>query len=119
MSTSDAFQAFLNNILNNQPHQGLIDEGVPALRRLFAIAHEDGSTSYVAALFLLGLYDPKRFPLPLTDLRMLDRESFDDVLRVLKMDTQACSHSIDHYFAHGAKRFEQLAIDWGLIDSSD
>lgn len=120
MSAHDPFQAFLNKILHdNQPNQDLINDGVPALRRLFAIAHEDGGASYVSALFVLGLYDPKRFPFQLTDLRMLDRECFEDVLRVLKMDTLACSDSIEHYFARGAKRFEQLASDWGLIDSSD
>lgn len=120
MSTRDPFQEFLNQILhNNQPNQDLVDDGVPALRRLFAIAHEDSGASYVVAVFLLGLYNSKRFPFQLTDLRMLDRECFDDVLRVLKMDTLACSHSIDQYFCLGTKRFEQLAIDWGLIDSSD
>jgi hypothetical protein len=35
------------------------------------------------------------------------------------MDTRACSHNVTHYFAHGVKRFEQLAIDWGFIDSTD
>jgi hypothetical protein len=120
MATHDPFQEFLNKILHgNPPNQDLIDDGVPALRRLFAIAHEDGGSSYVAALFLLGLYDPKRFPFPLTELRMLDHGCFEDVLRVLQMDTLACSHSIEHYFALGAKRFEQLASDWGFIDSSD
>lgn len=119
MPTAAPFHAFLNRILNNQPNQDLINYGIPALRRLYAIAHEDTGSSYVAALFLLGLYDPKRFPFPLTDLRTLDRECFDDVLRVLKMDTMACSHSVDCYFALGAKRFEQLAIDWGFIDSPD
>jgi hypothetical protein len=119
MSTHDPFSAFLNKVLHGNPNQDLIDAVLPALRRLFAIAHEDGGSSYVAAEFLLGLYDQKRFPFPLTDLRMLDRECLDDVLRVLQMDTRACSHNVVHYFAHGPKRFERLAIDWGFIDSPD
>lgn len=53
MSTHDPFSVFLNEVLHGSPNQDLIDAGLPALRRLYAIALEDGGSSYVAATFCL------------------------------------------------------------------
>ncbi|MBB5441426.1 MULTISPECIES: hypothetical protein [unclassified Paraburkholderia] len=113
MSTHDPFAAFMNKVLRGYPHnQSLIDEGRVALRRLYEFALGDTGESCVIAMVLLGLYDATRFPLPVQELRMLDRTLIDDVLRVLRMDLLAGSANIHHYFWGGEKIFEHLAKFW-------
>jgi hypothetical protein len=113
MSTPDPFAAFMNKVLRGHPHsQSLIDEGRVALHRLYDFALGETGESCVIAMFLLGLYDARRFPLPVQELRMLDRTLIDDVLRVLRMDFLAGPDNIHHYFWGGEKIFEHLAKFW-------
>ena len=91
------------------------EEGVPALKRLFDIAHgNSGQCRYVAA-FILGLYNGARFPFDLTDLRGVDAEIFADCMRVLRMDS--CARKEVHtYFENGGDRFNDLAAQWQIAD---
>lgn len=41
-----------------------------------------------AAKFLLGLYNGRRFPFDLTDLRVFDADNFADAMTVLQMDAR-------------------------------
>lgn len=90
-------------------------KGWPALDRLFAVAHRDsGQPRYIAA-FLLGLYNGRRFPFDLTDLRCIDHELFDDCMLVLRMDRWPMKE-VHCYFDNGGKRFEDLAKLQGIKD---
>jgi hypothetical protein len=94
-------------------------EGEAALRRLLPITQgHSGQCRYVAA-FLLGLYNGRRFPFDLTDLRCLDRAIFDDCMLVLRMD-YAPAREVHTYFDNGGdeghKIFEGLAKSWGIKD---
>src|SRR5690554_5400701 len=62
--------------------------GQAALFRLLPVALNDTGQSSVVARFLLGLYNGKRFPMDMTELRRLDRDLFLDCLAVLEMDHQ-------------------------------
>lgn len=87
--------------------------GEAALRRLLPIAQRDTGQSERVARVLLGLYNGRRFPLDLTNLRSLDYEIVDDVLAVLRMDSCALQE-VHCYFEHGGLVFEKLADDWGF-----
>lgn len=90
-------------------------DGIPALKRLFEIAHGHSGQSKHTAAFLLGLYNGYRFPFDLTDLRCVDTEIFDDCMRVLKMDASP-RREVHTYFPNGGKAFEELARRWGISD---
>ncbi|VVE56750.1 hypothetical protein PAQ31011_05138 [Pandoraea aquatica] len=93
------------------------DAGLPALKRLFDIAHGNSGQCRKVAAFLLGLYNGQRFPFDMTDLRSVDQEIFEDMLLVLRMDS--CPRAEVHtYFANGGRAFEQLANDWQLHTSA-
>lgn len=66
------------------------DEQLDAARLLFALAKRDFDTSggRVCASLLLGLYNGRRFPFDLTDLRLLDERSFRAAMVVLNMDAR-------------------------------
>ncbi|WP_211467324.1 DUF7673 family protein [Collimonas silvisoli] len=94
-------------------------EGEAALVRLLDIAHRDSGQPRKVAAFLLGLYNGRRFPFNLTELRNLDRDIFNDCIAVLKMDYRP-AQDVHCYFKRGGAIFEQLArdkdipgADWG------
>jgi hypothetical protein len=91
------------------------EEGVPALKRLFAIAQGDSGQCRFVAAFLLGLYNGMRFPFDLTDFRRVDTAIFDDCIRVLRMDA-APQREVHKYFDDGNAKFEALARDWHISD---
>lgn len=109
-------QAYLRRRIAHDARQARArEEGEPALRRLFDVAHgHSGQCRYVAA-FLLGLYNGSRFPFDLTDFRAVDSEIVDDFERVLRMDAVA-RQEVHTYFANGGKRFEALAERWRIPD---
>ncbi|WP_273209029.1 DUF7673 family protein [Marinobacter subterrani] len=82
--------------------------GQAALFRLLPIALSDTGQSSVIARFLLGLYNGRRFPFDLTDLRRLDRELLLDCLAVLEMDWRP-EMEIHQYVENGSDLFEGLA----------
>lgn len=87
-------------------------EGFEALYRLYEVACRSTSQCRVVAGFLLGLYNSERFPFPLTELRGLDDDLFEDCMRVLRMDARVTSREVHTYFDDGGRKFEQLATDW-------
>lgn len=90
-------------------------KGEAALRRLLPIAKGNtGQCRHVAA-FLLGLYNGRRFPFDLTDLRCVDLKIFEDCMTVLQMDFQPAKE-VHTYFQNGGQVFEQLAQDWRVPD---
>lgn len=101
---------------------GIRTDGEAALRRLLPVAQgHSGQCRYVAA-FLLGLYNGRRFPFDLTDLRVLDRAIFNDCITVLRMDYMPALE-VHTYFDNGGdeghKIFEELAKTWGIKDHLD
>lgn len=86
-------------------------EGVAALHRLFTIAQSDTGQSRRVARFLLGLYNSRRFPFALDDLRGLDYAIQDDVIALLKMD-MTCMKEVHRYIDDGGAKFEDMASAW-------
>lgn len=115
-STRDAMQEYLRERAAQQARRSLAhEEGEPALRRLFEIAHgSHGQCRHVAA-FLLGLYNGMRFPFDLTDLRAVDDEIVEDCMRVLRMDVVA-RQEVHTFFPNGGQQFEALAQLWRIAD---
>lgn len=92
--------------------------GIPALKRLYEVARRDSGQPRHIAAFLLGLYNGRRFPFDLTDLRCIDTELFEDCMLVLRMDR--CPRQEVHcYFDNGGVRFEDLARFHGIKNASD
>lgn len=91
-------------------------KGVTALHQLFAVAKRDsGQCRYIAG-FLLGLYNGRRFPFDLTDLRAIDDDLFEACMVVLRMDARVTRQEIHLYFENGGRQFEDLAAAWNLED---
>ncbi|MFZ4286608.1 DUF7673 family protein [Variovorax sp. HJSM1_2] len=61
-----------------------------AILRLYNVVqqHPGTSGSRYAAKFLLGLYNGRRFPFDLTDLRAVDTAIFEAAMVVLRMDAR-------------------------------
>ncbi|WP_217450744.1 DUF7673 family protein [Vogesella oryzae] len=91
-------------------------EGLPALRRVLQVAMRDTGQAGTCARFLLGLYNDRRFPFALTDLRSLDDDLFNDCMAVLRMDAHVCEREVHCYFEDGGEIWEQLAEDWRVRD---
>lgn len=90
--------------------------GVAALQRLYKVAcGHSGQCRHIAA-FLVGLYNGRRFPFDLTDLRAIDDELFDDCMTVLRMDARLARQEVHLYFEDGGKKFEALADNWRIED---
>ena len=61
-------------------------EQLSALADLWEMAKRDHGGAKVVGRFLLGLYNGRRFPFDLTDLRCLDQARFEQCIEVLRMD---------------------------------
>lgn len=93
-----------------------------ALVKLFTLAERHLGTGggNAAAKLLLGLYNGRRFPFDLTDLRRFDMGNFESAMVVLRMDalqTYAEVHVIldDTLSANDTQdRFEHWAFDLRL-----
>lgn len=80
------------------------------------------SAAHVAAQLLLGLYNGRRFPFDLTELRRLDDRHLDMALQLLRFDArpQAEVHELLNqlYGRHDfGMRFEHLADNWRMKGS--
>jgi hypothetical protein len=80
------------------------------------------SAAHVAAQLLLGLYNGRRFPFDLTELRRLDAPHLDMALQLLRFDAtpQAEVHELLNqiYSRHDfGMRFEHLADNWRMKGS--
>lgn len=82
-------------------------EGQPALQRLALAARLSSGQARIVGRFLLGLYDAHSYPFPLSDLRGLDLDLFQDCLAVLRMDYHPV-REIHEYLTDGPELFRQL-----------
>lgn len=85
------------------PRIELEEAGFEALQRLYEAACTDTGQAGVVGCFLLGLYNGKRFPFDLTDLRRLDDALFNDCMQVLTMDARLTPREIHQYFSDGVR----------------
>jgi hypothetical protein len=94
-----------------------------ALRRLYELPKRHSGTSggNAAAKLLLGLYNGRRFPFDLTDLRCFDMVNFEAAITVLRMDAPSCKaevHTVlDAIYADGLStgaEFEHWAFNLRL-----
>jgi hypothetical protein len=90
-----------------------------ALRKLWLMAQYCNGGARVCARLLLGLYNGRRFPFDLTDLRLLDEEHLDAAITVLRMDARPAMEVHEllgrHLGTRGmGARFELMACDWGF-----
>lgn len=94
------------------------EAGVAALRRLLPVAQRDTGQSRIVARLLAGLYNGRRFPFDLTDLRSLDTALFEDAMTLVRMDARLTEKEIYCYFENGGRIFEEMIDDWGFEDAS-
>lgn len=96
------------------------NDALHALTEFFILAtcHDHGGAR-VAAHLLLGLYNGRRFPFDLTDLRCLDAENLQRALTLLRFD--ACPKMEVHQWLNQmygrtdfGMRFEHMAHAWKL-----
>lgn len=91
-------------------------KGVAALQRLFKVANRDSGQCRYIANFLLGLYNGRRFPFDLTDLRAIDDDLFEDCMAVLRMDARVTRQEVHLYLDGKGNALEQLAKSWNVED---
>jgi hypothetical protein len=94
------------------------EAGVAALRRLLPVAQRDTGQSRIVARLLAGLYNGRRFPFDLTDLRSLDTALFEDAMALVRMDARLTEKEIHCYFESGGRIFEEMIDDWGFEEAS-
>lgn len=102
--------------MNTTTREQIREAGIAALQRLLATARRDTGQASVCARFLLGLYNDARFPFPLTELRRLDDDLFDDCMAALQLDARITEQEVHRYFQYGSEIWEQLASDWRVRD---
>lgn len=93
------------------------DDQLQALERVFQEADGgDHGGAKVCQRLLLGLYNGRRFPFDLTDLRRLDLANFDAALKVLAMDYQPSMEihvTVSTYFAKSMPLVRLIFERWG------
>lgn len=89
--------------------QAAADVGIPALRRLTAVAERDSGQSETIRRFLLGIYNGNQFPFNLNTLCSLDKNLFDDCLMVLTFDCRARLRELHTCISDGDKLFSRWA----------
>jgi hypothetical protein len=96
--------------------QHIEEAGFEALYRLYEVACRDSGQCRIVAGFLLGLYNGRRSPFDLTDLRAIDDALYEDCIQVLHMDARVKRREVHTYFDDGNKKFERLAYTWQIVD---
>jgi hypothetical protein len=93
---------------------------IKALVTLWNLTQEHPGTSGARAALgvLLGLYNGSRFPMDLTDLRLLDGKNLHAAISVIAHDAGSCQREVHEWLNHvsgrrdfGA-RFEFMAWDY-------
>lgn len=82
---------------------------------LFTMAQQDHGGAQVARKFLLSLYNGRRFPFDLTDLRRLDMGRFEQCLDVLRMDYMPAAEVhviLGRYFREDGMPLGYLFEEW-------
>lgn len=120
-SEREEFNALLQEFITGKRYKQQVDDrksekerGVESLKKLlkFATTMSCGSSRAIAS-FLASLYNGYRFKFDLTDLRLLDREMFEDAINVLRLDWNPAREVHDH-FEDGGRIWEQMIADYGL-----
>lgn len=81
--------------------------------------HHGTSGGRAAAGVLLGLYNGGRFPMDLTDLRVLDNNNLQAALSVMQEDASRCQMEVHDWLnrltgrTDFGRRFEHLAHEYG------
>lgn len=101
------------NYCTNQAHP------TEALIRIWNLAQRNHGAARVAATLLLGMYNGRRFPFDLTDLRLLDHGNLEDALALMRMDARLtaevhCNLNTLLGRTDVGHQFEHLAYDWKL-----
>lgn len=102
----------MNQTETNQA-DGSEEAAVAALRRLYVEAAESGQV----ARFLLSLYNGRRYPFNLNELRSLDDTLYEDCIRVLHMDARRPRQEVHTYFANGSAKWRRMADNWRAADA--
>lgn len=93
--------------------------GIFALKRLFELAEtRDSGQVKIIASVLAACYDGRRFRVNLQDFRVLDAAILDDVLAVIRMDSNP-EMEVQEYFEQGGRRFENMFERFGLKTTKD
>lgn len=87
------------------------DAGIPALKRLIAVAQGSSGQSRICANFLLSLNDCSAFTFKLIELRNLDMNLWEDCMLVLKLD-QSPRAEIRYMIENGHFIWEELESTW-------
>lgn len=87
------------------------EAGIPALRRLIAVALENSGQSRICANFLLSLDDCFTFTFKLIELRNLDMHLWEDCMLILKLD-QCPRAQIHCMIENGHTTWEELKNIW-------
>jgi hypothetical protein len=91
-----------------------------ALIRLWNVTqiHHGTSGARAAAGVLLGLYNGRRFPFDLTDLRVLDAANLQAAMEVMRCDASRCQMEVHEWLNRltgrrdFGQRFEHLAHEY-------
>lgn len=104
----------------NQLAQPEIGDPMEALAHFFMLASErDHGGARVAACVLLGLYNGTRFPLDLSDLRLLDDKNHARAMALLSLDKRPAMEVhvwLNRLYGRSdfGMRFEHLAHKWRM-----
>jgi len=107
---NEAVNAFLSKMNEYETRKEMaFKTGIPALTRLLVVAKNDTGQSITCRRVLLGLYNGHAYPFPLTELRGLDADLFDDCMAVITMDACGPIKEIHEFIKDGSTLFTQWA----------
>jgi integrase len=103
--TTDASREFAQKLLKAGKANGTVNRSLALLRRMLAIAHEDGKVQHKPKIRLLKPGAPRKGFLP--------REEFDELLSHIPAQTKPL---ITFLYYCGVRVGEALQIDWSQVD---
>lgn len=103
----------MNDFYNSAEHLKIYekiahDSGVPALKRLYEFSQGSSKESNIVGLFLMSLYDGRRFPFNLQLLKELSPSNLTACIAVIHLEYNA-RQEIYEYLALSIKDFEYNA----------
>jgi hypothetical protein len=107
MRNNPSMDAFQKQMQQQAKRPAIRAAGVDALLRLVPVAQRDTGQSGVVGRFLLGLYNGRRYPFDLTELRSLDSALFEHCIAVLRLDNSP-EQEVHTYIHDGEAVWEDL-----------
>jgi hypothetical protein len=113
----DEFNRMLNDFLFGDVYRKQVEAKavesagrIESLKRLVTLVRTrpSGATQVIASV-LASLYNGYRFKVDLTDLRVLDRDTFEHVVDVLRLDREG-GQEVHAYFEQGGRIWEEEII---------